>query len=240
VGVRWSRDRTGKAQDDQREDEVDEAAWLTATDPTPMLAFLRNAEKARGRKLRLFAAACCRRIWYLLGDERSRRAVEVAERLADGAAEQPEADEAWHHAEEVYEADDYVGAAYAAASYLLLGDALATGAAAAEAVYDAADTDAEGAEAAERAVQAALLRDIFGNPFVAPPRIDASVLRWSDGCVVRIAEGIYQERAFERMGILADALLDAGCDNDEVLSHCRDPGGHVRGCFVLDLLLNKG
>jgi hypothetical protein len=54
-----------------------------------------------------------------------------------------------------------------------------------------------------------------------------------------LAEGIYQERAFDRMPILADALQDAGCDNEDVLTHCRQPGEHVRGCWVVDLVLNK-
>src|SRR5262249_3269593 len=93
---------------------------------------------------------------------------------------------------------------------------------------------------AERHGQCTLLRCIFGNPLRAPPPIDPSWLRWNDGTVRRIAQGIYDERAFDRMGILADALLDAGCDNDDMLTHCREQDGvHSKGCWVLDLLLNK-
>jgi len=51
---------------------------------------------------------------------------------------------------------------------------------------------------------------------------------------------IYHERAFERMPILADALMDAGCDSEEIIGHCRSEGPHVRGCHVIDLLLGKG
>jgi hypothetical protein len=57
--------------------------------------------------------------------------------------------------------------------------------------------------------------------------------------VVALARGIYDDRAFDRLAILADALQDAGCDNADVLGHCRGPGPHVRGCWVVDLLLGN-
>jgi hypothetical protein len=105
-------------------------------------------------------------------------------------------------------------------------------------VVDAPDFVA--AHAAERAVQAVLLRDIFGNPFVAPSRIDAAWFAWNQGTVRRLAQSIHAERAFDRMGILADALEESGCQDQDILRHCREQGGvHVCGCWVLDLLLNK-
>ena len=79
------------------------------------------------------------------------------------------------------------------------------------------------------------LRDVFGNPF-RPVTIES---RWLTETVVGIASCIYTERAFERMPILADALQEAGCENEVVLNHCREPGEHVRGCWVVDLLLGK-
>jgi hypothetical protein len=90
----------------------------------------------------------------------------------------------------------------------------------------------------ERLPQVTLLRCIFGNPF-RPARVDASWLRWNDGTVPRIAQGIYEERAFDRLPVLHDALLDAGCDNEDILVHCRSEGTHVRGCWVIDLILGK-
>jgi hypothetical protein len=57
--------------------------------------------------------------------------------------------------------------------------------------------------------------------------------------VPKIAQGIYEERAFDRLPILHDALLDAGCDNEDMLTHCRSEGPHVRGCWVVDLILGK-
>ena len=56
---------------------------------------------------------------------------------------------------------------------------------------------------------------------------------------MRIAQAIYDKRAFDRMPILADALEDAGCDNADILAHCRGPNEHVRGCWVVDLILGK-
>ncbi|MBN9120399.1 MAG: hypothetical protein J0I06_14785 [Planctomycetes bacterium] len=81
-----------------------------------------------------------------------------------------------------------------------------------------------------------LLHDTFGNPFqYVWPNPD-----WLTAAVVALARGIYDERAYDRMPILADALQDAGCEKDAVLDHCRDTAlTHVRGCWVVDLLLGK-
>jgi hypothetical protein len=89
---------------------------------------------------------------------------------------------------------------------------------------------------AERAGQAVLLREVFGNPFrpVTPDR------SWLTSDVLGLARGIEADRAFDRLPILADALEDAGCDNADVLEHCRGPGPHVRGCWVVDLMLGRG
>ena len=81
----------------------------------------------------------------------------------------------------------------------------------------------------------ALVRDIFGNPF-RPIVFDPT---WRTSTAVALARGIYDDRAFDRMPILADALQDAGCDDDELLAHCRGPRPHVRGCWVVDLVLGK-
>ncbi len=69
-----------------------------------------------------------------------------------------------------------------------------------------------------------------------PPELDP---RWRSGTVLALAAGIDTERAFDRMSILADALEEAGCDNADILAHCRGDGPHVRGCWVVDLLLGK-
>jgi hypothetical protein len=96
----------------------------------------------------------------------------------------------------------------------------------------------EAEEANEYVRQAALLRDVVGNPFRIP-FIDPAWTKWNDGAVVRLARTIYEERRFEAMPILADALEDAGCCDEVILNHCRAGGEHARGCWVVDALLGK-
>ncbi|MBN9520983.1 hypothetical protein J0H58_21085 [bacterium] len=77
---------------------------------------------------------------------------------------------------------------------------------------------------------------MFGNPH-PPPAIDSS---WRTESVVALAHGIYEERAWARMGVLADALEDSGGDIAELLDHCRGVEPHHRGCWVVDLVLGMG
>jgi hypothetical protein len=91
----------------------------------------------------------------------------------------------------------------------------------------------------EKQQQCSILRDIIGNPFEACPALAPAWLEWNDRCVMKLAQTIYEERAFDRLPILADALEDAGCEDADILRHSREPGEHVRGCWVVDLLLGK-
>lgn len=88
---------------------------------------------------------------------------------------------------------------------------------------------------AESLQQVALVRDIFGNPF-QPVTFEPS---WRTTAVDGLATGIYEEKAFDRLPVLADALEDAGCSDGDILDHCRSQGEHVRGCWVVDLILGK-
>ena len=83
--------------------------------------------------------------------------------------------------------------------------------------------------------QAIYYREIVGNAFT-PPRFETA---WRTSDVVALAKGIFEDRAFDRMPILADALEDAGCGEPSVLAHCRGDDPHVRGCWVVDLVLGK-
>jgi hypothetical protein len=109
-----------------------------------------------------------------------------------------------------------------------------------------ADTEVEEANgyavlaafATAQAKNCELIRDIFGNPH-SSPAIDSAWLGWNDRTILKVSQAIYEERAFDRLPILADALEDAGCNVADIVDHCRGPGPHVRGCWVIDLLLDK-
>lgn len=87
-------------------------------------------------------------------------------------------------------------------------------------------------------MQARLIRDIFGNPF-RPSTIDPAWLTWNNRTVPKLAQTIYDDRRYDIMPILGDALEDAGCNDEQMLEHCRGTGPHVRGCWVVDLILGK-
>jgi hypothetical protein len=223
-----------------------EAEWLACTDPKPMLEFMRG--NASERKLRLFACACCRHYWHVPENERSREAVQVAERFGDGQATIDDLIDACSGADGCA-GDDYINRAFCLAaepkvdvihvSTSLVEAACAEAMAAAvsnEGDYlTAYGTASSSAYAAERGFQCRLVRDVFGTPF-GLVTLDPA---WQTPAVVKLAQGIYDERTFDRLPKLADALEKAGCDTDEVLAHCRQPGEHVRGCWVVDLILGK-
>jgi hypothetical protein len=191
-----------------------------------MLQMLRG--KATDRKLWLYGSACLRRVWSLLEGEigeRTRQVVEVVERHADGIVAFEDSEEAYLEYVDAFEAADR--ASGDAADYAGAHHARVSG----EDYYVGWD--------AERPKQAHLLRDIFGNPFRPLPPLPGAIQAWNDGTVVKIAQGAYEERAFDRLPILADALLDAGCADEDILAHCRSAAPHVRGCWVVDLILGK-
>jgi hypothetical protein len=229
-----------------------EADWLAASDPQPMLAFLHTRGGTSERKLRLFAVACCRRVLHELRDERSREALVVAERYADGLATEGELDDAATAACEVCEEeagwaspdagepeDTGRPLTYSASAYTAAIPVGWWGAAPAfvEPYYIILDRTPD--KESERVTQAALLRCIVGNPVRPAPSLASAVLAFDGGTVPRLAAAIYEDRAFGRLPVLADALEDAGCAEPGILGHCRAGGEHVRGCWVVDLVLSK-
>lgn len=199
--------------------------------------------KVGKRKLRLFACGCCRMVWHLLDDEALRSALGVAEQFADGAAGKDELRRG-HERMRGRLADRYSqGPQWAERQIVgeLVRDACSPQAGSAAlgptcfekplGSYSLGSLDGA-------AVLCHLLRDVFGNPF-RPIVINREWLAWNDRSVEAVAQSIYDERDFDRLPILADALEDAGCDDEAILVHCRGPGPHVRGCWVVDLILGK-
>jgi hypothetical protein len=224
-----------------------EAEWLEATDPNMvsfsefLSEFLRD--KGSGRKARLFAVACCNRAFELIPDY-CKGVVEMAELVADDRA----------NAEELYEESgqisEYQGlgfgrgldakecASWAAVMVSSKDHVHATAWNAREAIAIHRTEQNSGyivEQWREAKSQIALLRDIFGNPF-RPFLFDSS---WLTSTVTALAQQMYDSRDFSAMPILADALQDAGCDSADILNHCRQPGEHTRGCWVVDQVTGR-
>jgi hypothetical protein len=217
-------------------------SW-TACDTCPEDAIANFRRKGSNRKWRLFAVACCRRVEHLLSDKRFRRAIEVAEKHADGAVADSTLLKAFRAADKAFDrlaetpglkATSPLRCAAAAVNWCAISTNGKVAELGCHAAFQARHaTKKPHAEAYE---QAYLLQDVLGGKKPAV-KLDPE---WRTSTVVALARGIYAERAFDRMPILADALQDAGCENKRILSHCRNARQvHVRGCWVVDLILGK-
>jgi hypothetical protein len=227
-----------------------EADWNSCTDPQAMLQFLRG--RASDRKLRLFAAACCRLVWDDLTAHRSRRAVETAEAYADGLA--TDADLLWAHSQALSAASDFRARLVGRRLVNRVGPTIQEGrlffagqAAHAHRPFLLGRLGWLRHDAELGSRSPALLRDLFGPLPFRPRDIAPSVRTWNGGTVLRLAEAAYAERQLPagtldpgRLAVLADALEEAGVTDVELLAHLRGPGPHTRGCWALDLLLEKG
>jgi hypothetical protein len=215
-----------------------EQEWLACDYPSPMLEAL--SDHPDRPKLRLLACHWClspavrRRV---TGTSGGREFVAVAERYAAGRASWDELAVAVRAAPRARVSGGY-GGAYEAEPVRLVPAAQALRVVAAlladdpwEAAWGVARDGVNllGSDACD------LIRELFGNPF-RPGGFD---LRWRTADAVALARGIYDDGAFDRLPILADALLDAGCDDEAMLAHCRAAGLHVRGCWVVDAIRTK-
>jgi hypothetical protein len=240
-----------------------EDEWLASTDPEPML--FHCAGIASDRKLRLFATACCRRIAHVISDENTRMIVDVSEKYADGMNVSLDFEfqnfgfSDFHNYRDNRQVTVIEAIALSAVSCLRHRLKCSDASQDSSFVMGHPELARQNLtkEEQERIVnsrgatvkmatinkarkqelieQARLIRDIFGNPF-RPVTINPS---WLTATVIALATSIYSEKAFDRLPILADALQDAGCENDEILNHLRQPGEHCRGCWALDLVLAK-
>jgi hypothetical protein len=226
------------------------------------------AGRVSDRKLDLFNLWCCTSIRPYLRDRRSLAAVRYAEQHLDEAwpgtpereAIRLAAKEAftelsrWSHTSPRTPAEYRNRRVYAQAALVaqqaagndlpnrgVLQNAEFTAYAYAWANDDTPDTFPDDSPACQKLLkearrrQDAIFRDLVGNPFL-PVQFDSS---WRTADVLGLARSLYEGGAFDRLPILADALMDAGCADDAILSHCRGPGPHTRGCWVIDLVLGK-
>jgi hypothetical protein len=254
-----------------------EQEWLSSERSSEMLDFLSGRPGATylgpgslepkrrisERKLRLFFCACCRQVWHLILYKRNRKIVEDSERYADGL-------------EDIKTLQKHQSWLYSGATHSKVWSL----------VYAACDTDTNKSDVSAArdkvippATQAAILREIVGNPFQRnlywsdkhlrkpAPMPDGKgwdvwcVDHWLTPTVLSIAQGIYEDRSFEELPILADCLEDNGCDEEILLKHLRtlsrrvperydestktyygsgmENVTHFLGCWALDLLLGK-
>ena len=196
--------------------------WQTAVSPGPML------QAAQGllspRRLRLFAIACCKSLW---GQSHAwawySELLQLAELMADGDTEQ-------RMSELSNRAVRYRRVAYPHGVIRLLDENAGRAA--------NAWTDTLGLTPEELKRRADVLREIAGNPF-ADIHLDRALVTWRDGTILKLAQACYDSRDFSMIGILGDALEEAGCSKRAVLEHARSEQAHYRGCWLVDLILGK-
>jgi anti-sigma regulatory factor (Ser/Thr protein kinase) len=227
-----------------------EAEWIACDDPSAMLNFL-NVNPSNQR-VRLYAVACCTRTRFLSKSNRSHPAaanvplhadlVTIAADLGETRGVQVQIEEALvacrfteHDLFSIrLELEEALVDVLKHGNLLDPEERLLVYYRVTPSGFEA-EVGHFGRQPAERGIQAALLRDIFGNPF-RPVTFEPA---WRTTTAVQLAQSMYHSRDFAAMSILADALQDAGCDNAAILDHCRGEGPHVRGCWVVDLVLGK-
>ena len=204
---------------------MDEQEWLTSDDPLQLLAYVDASLEAR--KAFLVTAAFFRRHWERLPAVAQEWA-RLAESAAEGRASRQDLDDAFEALEESLNEYGPPG------EFVALLD-MAYGMWKSEwPELQVAEWQRENAWHRERRAQASLVRDVFGNPF----RPVSQQPTWRTEAVLELARAAYGGD-FDSLPVLADALERAGCDSAELLAHCRGPGPHVRGCWVLNLLLRN-
>lgn len=222
---------------------MDEAGWLASTDPYRMLVFLKDRASDRKLKLLLFA-------WLRRDCEESwRTVVETAERWADGTATYRDLWQAYREVmsrrimdqpviAQIIERLLGIDTARSHRELRIAGTLMSPTFINIVAAWNLLRVPVDsGSQTA-----AHVLRDILGNPF-RQPRLTLGPTQ----SAVALAQAAYEERALpsghlacQRLAVLADALEDGGCADEDILNHLRDPQAvHVRGCFALDLILGK-
>jgi hypothetical protein len=209
---------------------VAETDWNSRHDLDSMVREVSTANRDGARVSRLFASACGRLVWRAFSKRLGRPSVEIGEKVADGRADWGELRREFLRIRRAPPpTQETERAVYEASIAILMLFEISVGSAgvAARQVREIARlVDHEDLNQP----QCDLLRDLFGDPS-RPLPYDPG---WSSPRVAELARSIYEARDFDAMPMLGDALEDAGCDGPEVLDHCRRPGNHARGCWVVD------
>ncbi len=222
-----------------------EEVWLTSESPNALLHHLRPWGRHR-RTLQLYVCGWYRHCWRML-NEPCRQLVETCERAAGGLASQPQVAAAKRavatRARREFAESGTDGLAEVGPGLLrdLRLEHLPGWEGMPPPVTYFRGTDEqrrhnEAVQAAFTRVLVELLREVVGNPFRRPSFDPA----WRTSDAVALARGAFEERTFDRLPILADALQNAGCADEQLIGHCRGPHPHVRGCWVIDLVLGLG
>lgn len=228
---------------------MSETEWLTCTDPAPMLEFVQG--RISNRHCWCFVAACLRRSLPALNycttveeAQRARESVEVLDRVVAGTANDEEV-ESFYSDEQTAQAWGQALVCSLNAAEQVVSGMLHTRRFAnrtAERRSAAREAAKNATRQAERSAQSVLLRCIVGNPF-RPTSIDPA---WQTSTVLALAQATYDNRSLPGgaldhacLAVLADALEEGGCDNADILTHCRQSGEHVRGCWIVDAILRK-
>ena len=210
--------------------------WEACTDPSVMLGSLHRRHPA-DRKLRLFACACCRRIEDLmdLGNGALLRVVDAAERFADGVATLDEMLEARQHGKR--RASPARASRFRVRGPRLRCSLCRCGRGGRQRCGPGSESVPSRRGREERRAQADLLRDLLDTLYY--PRPDLAWLGAHFDLVTNLAAGIYRDRTFADLPVLADALEEGDCPDERLIAHCRDGGLHGRGCWVVDSLMGK-
>jgi hypothetical protein len=230
----WPRGRRERCHDRTR------AADLT----TDQGSYSALVDSQRQRKVRLFSCGICRHFQNLITSERVLEALGRAERFAEGELSDATIEKWYRKVRKItaepagrQQVEEGINRAVQWAClpsrYGGYTDSWST------LVWQFRYQQKDETKAKEvEQIARKLLQCIFGNP-ASTIAINPTWLAWNDSTIPKIAQSIYDDRAFDRLPILADSLEDAGCNNAEILDHCRQPGPHVKGCWVVDALLGK-
>lgn len=212
---------------------VTEEEWTNSQDPDTLLDLAKSLKRLPARKARLFAGGCFRIVWDLIKADDIRLAVEMSDARADKKIGQQELER--HRYPMTKPADNVRTWLAVAVQSLATSNMNPSYVAWQVRTATQNDTYRHARRGIPCSAQAELVREIVRNPF----RSVVFNPRWRTSDVLGLTRGIYEELAFDRLPILADALMDAGCDDEQVLGHCRSGGPHVRGCWVVDGVLGK-